>query len=386
MDTRHIDIRTILPGEYKKVASTNGGEYHGPCPFCGGEDRFMVQPNHRNGGRWKCRQNCQSEKWQDSISFVMEYENINFRDAIQRLGLKGEQRSYKPAVRNTNSTPVHVGGNLDMSRPALSNMDWKQSARRFAEDSYRHLWSRAGAQARDYLAGRGFDLEKLRCFTSVGYNPNYLHMMWGDTEVHLLQGIVLPTVLWETPQHDVVRIQIRPDKQRPGRGKYVQVKGGTDAFHYPYKMKHLYAGCTVVLCEGIFDALSIPSYAPVVPVSLGSTTACQKRRFVIELSRAGRVVVVTDSDVTKDGKRPGDACANWWLKALGDRAVRLRPTAKDVNDMLTGGEDMMGWLRPYFPPYPGVKILNSCTPHHDPVMQVAADLGAHIDRVSNVEF
>ena len=26
----------------KKVASTNGGEYHSPCPGCGGKDRFII--------------------------------------------------------------------------------------------------------------------------------------------------------------------------------------------------------------------------------------------------------------------------------------------------------------------------------------------------------
>ena len=36
----------------RKVASTRGGEYAGPCPFCGGRDRFRVQPRR---GRWWCR-------------------------------------------------------------------------------------------------------------------------------------------------------------------------------------------------------------------------------------------------------------------------------------------------------------------------------------------
>ena len=26
----------------KKVAATNGGEYHSPCPECGGKDRFII--------------------------------------------------------------------------------------------------------------------------------------------------------------------------------------------------------------------------------------------------------------------------------------------------------------------------------------------------------
>ncbi|MBV9711108.1 MAG: hypothetical protein JO011_09365, partial [Ktedonobacteraceae bacterium] len=29
----------------RRVASTHGGEYAGPCPFCGGTDRFRVWPD-----------------------------------------------------------------------------------------------------------------------------------------------------------------------------------------------------------------------------------------------------------------------------------------------------------------------------------------------------
>ena len=39
----------------RKVASTHGGEYAGPCPWCGGEDRFRVWPYADRPGYW-CRQ------------------------------------------------------------------------------------------------------------------------------------------------------------------------------------------------------------------------------------------------------------------------------------------------------------------------------------------
>ena len=36
--------------QLKKVATTGGGEFAGPCPFCGGTDRFRVQPNKELSG------------------------------------------------------------------------------------------------------------------------------------------------------------------------------------------------------------------------------------------------------------------------------------------------------------------------------------------------
>jgi hypothetical protein len=42
----------LLPG-LKRVSSSGGGEYAGPCPFCGGTDRFRCWPVK---GRAWCRQ------------------------------------------------------------------------------------------------------------------------------------------------------------------------------------------------------------------------------------------------------------------------------------------------------------------------------------------
>ena len=49
----------------RRVASSGGGEWAGPCPFCGGQDRFRVQP-HR--AIWLCR-HCTDGKWQDVIEY-----------------------------------------------------------------------------------------------------------------------------------------------------------------------------------------------------------------------------------------------------------------------------------------------------------------------------
>ncbi len=29
----------------RRVSETKGGEYHGPCPLCGGKDRLTVRPD-----------------------------------------------------------------------------------------------------------------------------------------------------------------------------------------------------------------------------------------------------------------------------------------------------------------------------------------------------
>ncbi len=64
----------------KKIASTGGGEWTGPCPFCGGRDRFRVQPER---GRWWCRQCSEDDRWGDAIAYLRR------RDGIGR-GLEAE--------------------------------------------------------------------------------------------------------------------------------------------------------------------------------------------------------------------------------------------------------------------------------------------------------
>ena len=84
IDTEAIKQRTDLLGligadtRLKKVASTGGGEYAGPCPFCGGRDRFRVQPEK---GRWWCRGCSDGPRWQDAIGYVRRREGLGFAEA-----------------------------------------------------------------------------------------------------------------------------------------------------------------------------------------------------------------------------------------------------------------------------------------------------------------
>ncbi|MGQ9689401.1 MAG: CHC2 zinc finger domain-containing protein, partial [Desulfobaccales bacterium] len=68
----------------KKVASTGGGEYAGPCPFCrDGKDRFRVWPEQGEGGRWWCRQ---CGKSGDVIQYLRDIRGLSFREACAHVG------------------------------------------------------------------------------------------------------------------------------------------------------------------------------------------------------------------------------------------------------------------------------------------------------------
>ncbi|PKN88851.1 MAG: hypothetical protein CVU51_02965 [Deltaproteobacteria bacterium HGW-Deltaproteobacteria-1] len=78
------DIMPIVESvtNLKKVGRTHGGECAGPCPFCGGRDRFRVWPEQC---RFWCR-GCGASG--DSIDFVMKLNHLSFKEALVYLGIR----------------------------------------------------------------------------------------------------------------------------------------------------------------------------------------------------------------------------------------------------------------------------------------------------------
>ena len=67
------------------LKSKTRGEYAGPCPFCGGHDRFCVWPHESDGkGRYWCRQ-CETNG--DTITYLLEYRKLSFQEAQKVTGM-----------------------------------------------------------------------------------------------------------------------------------------------------------------------------------------------------------------------------------------------------------------------------------------------------------
>lgn len=82
---RTFDFLRAVPG-LRRVAETNGGEYHGPCPAagCGGTDRFVCWPTPRTGyPRAWCRQ-CHPDPM-NGVDFLMWRDGLDFPAACRRL-------------------------------------------------------------------------------------------------------------------------------------------------------------------------------------------------------------------------------------------------------------------------------------------------------------
>lgn len=328
IDTSSINLLNIIPGNFKKVASTSGGEYHGACPFCGGKDRFVIHP-HKNNPSWFCRR-CEAQG--DAIAFKMQYDNMTFKDAVNALQL-GNQLSNEASTSRSldlNAIPDNIAPAKD-SIAALENPEWQEKAAKFVEWSWENLHSGDYPHVNQYLDERGFnhyhtDLWKL------GYNPRKFKRTWGGVEVYLPEGIVIP---WMDRDESIRKINVRRDE--PGQSKYLQIKGGANWLFNAHKIQ---ADSIVVLVEGELDAISISvglHHHRIVPVATGSTTGARWLRWAALLASAHRVLIAFDDD------EPGEAATQWWAKYLPN-ARRLLPEFKDCNEMLINRYPFGFWI------------------------------------------
>ena len=108
----------------KKVASTKGGEWQGPCPGCGGTDRFHVWPDQNNGeGSWWCRQ---CGRGGDAIQFLRDFEGLSFREACARLGKR------VPDSHDLRTPRAPAAGAWDPAKHASPEALWREKAWKFS--------------------------------------------------------------------------------------------------------------------------------------------------------------------------------------------------------------------------------------------------------------
>src|SRR5918911_531970 len=128
-------------------------EYAGPCPFCGGRDRFRVQPAK---GRWWCRGCSDGSRWQDAIGYVRRREGLGFTEACRRLGASpsgvsmtrpwpprrwsaaGHPSRPRPPTAPIVPAPAPLPELAEGLEPSAA---WRAAGMRFLEDAEAVLWS-----------------------------------------------------------------------------------------------------------------------------------------------------------------------------------------------------------------------------------------------------
>jgi len=225
MDADHVktsvDIMQLISCDtsLKKVSSSGGDEYAGACPFCGGKDRFRVQPNRPDGGKWYCR-GCGEGKWHDAIDYVSKRDNLDFQSALSTLAgdIPIQQKREKP-------------NQIEREEPTIDREKWTDTARRFVNMCAEKLWDPSSSKALEYLHSRGL-LDDTLITWQIGYHPDEANgnpLTWGmseDDSIYLHKGIVIPCFSETTLEYVKIR-------KSSGRNAIVTLKGVIHSYSVP---------------------------------------------------------------------------------------------------------------------------------------------------------
>lgn len=322
--------------QLKHAASTNGGEWHGPCPFCGGRDRFAVQPNADGGGRWHCR-NCGGDQWHDAIGYIMRREPCDFRRACELLGAIDDLPSWTQAAP---AQPDRLAG--------PPGPTWQAKADEMIQQCVAALWSDAGAKARGWLAARGLSDATLKAWR-IGFNAAdrwESSTAWGlpeetnaDTgkprKVWLPHGIVIPCEVGGTIWYVKVR-------RATGKPKYAQVTGGHPAL---FGAETLAGHDIAVLCEGEFDVMLLHQHVGdlVGVATLGSEgNRLDVPAWAAYLLPVSRLLIAYDVD--GKSKRGAGVLVAMTARARRLTVPKLKDGDKDITDYHKSGGHLRDWL------------------------------------------
>ena len=186
MNTLDLAQRKV---KLNKTSEANGGEWQGPCPSCGGEDRFHVWPNScaGQGGYW-CRV---CGKTGGILQFLRDFDGMSPLAARAELNIDRPERLTEAPGRLDPPTqctkPVFEPV---MDAPPVDR--WQEQAEKFI------TWAQGGlannAEALAWLAARGISGETARSFR-LGWNAGE-----ATTPTRLANDLFRPLQSWGLPE------------------------------------------------------------------------------------------------------------------------------------------------------------------------------------------
>jgi phage/plasmid primase-like uncharacterized protein len=264
----------------------NGGYLIGPCPVCGGTDRFNIK---LRTGKWYCR-GCKDGG--NAIDLVMQIERLSFVEAVKHLGgANGITFQKRHPEQPTNG------------RQADDWLRW-----------WREAVSIAGTLAERYLRNRGItELPSEDCLRF------HSRMVLGSDRVPCLLGLVRDAIS-NTPI-GLQRIGLTADGQKIERMALGKIGGGVVKLHGDAEVT-----TGLVLAEGIETALAVAlmKYRGTLLQPVWSTlNAGNLERFPL-LTGIEVLTIIADNDDSRRGQEAAARCAERWC-AAGREVIRLTP-------------------------------------------------------------
>lgn len=374
------DILSLYQGMGFAAKQKTTTEFAGPCPDCGGNDRFCIwsggQGKH-GMGRFYCR-GCGLQG--DAIQFLREFQSLGYGEACRTLGLTPAASSGRKAAREP-SAPVQTAQTWTPKAGELPNSRWQGQARKLIPWAARQL--QATPDALSWLvAERGLTPETAALF-HVGWLPKDLYRdrtAWGLPQefkpngnrrmLWLPHGLVLPVL--DAAGHPA-RIKFRRPNPGKNEPKYLYLPSEPKNTA-PLVITGTAAAWIVV--ESELDGLLLAQEAGdlVNVLALGSASLRPDAEAHAHLEAAPFILVALDADDAGD-----KAAWTWWTTHYPAEKVRVWPVpeGKDPTDAWRAGWDLRAWIEGGLPPA-CLPARSTKTAAPSPVPEAAGqDEGAH---------
>jgi DNA primase len=370
---RTVDLLTLAGGlthlGTRPAASSGGGEWKGPCPFCNGKDRFSLQPYHQPEPRWMCR-NCTDGKWKDAIEFGKRlYPGLKFTEMIGKLTggnipTEHTARAYEPPAPPAATPP-----------PA----DWQETGRLFVAACEGELWQPSGRRALDYLHKRGLKDETIKHF-HLGFNPKDQRLEWPGIEggAWASKGIVIPCFV----RGQLWYIKIRRNNDEP---KYLCINGSRPSALFNAEMLDTQpaGGGLALFVEGEFDCmLTWQEAGDLLPVA--TLGACEYKPDLATWGRyfLGQKITFICYDLDGPGQKGAEHLAELSRYAV----IIALPDGpwKDPTDYHKAGGNLRAWVIEQLEAYDPLAVSDDC-----PMLETGLSLGARvteIDPAATIEY
>jgi hypothetical protein len=336
-----MNVLDLVTVQMKKASSTAGGEWQGPCPSCGGNDRFHVWPEQNEGkGAYWCR-GC--GKWGDNIQYLRDFRGMSFRDACAELRIDLPDHRDRPVSPPPQKIkPVFA----PVSHASPADL-WQEKAEKFVRWAEANLADRPAALA--WLAARGISRDAAIDYR-LGWNDGEKgkdiyrpRKAWGLPEqlkdngrpkaLWIPRGLVIPFIAGGV----IIRVRIRrPD----GEPRYYVLPGSSMATMLLEPKRRAY-----VVVESELDAIAVAAGNRLAgAVALGSVSAKPDAEAFAVLKGALQILNALDYDAA------GAKAMSWWSEQFPRCDRWPVPAGKDPGEAVKLGTDLEQWIKAGLPP------------------------------------
>ncbi len=334
-------IESATGNIYKRKASTLGGEYSGPCPWCQGVDRFSIHPEQEH---FVCR-GC--KKAGNSITFMMKFHNQKYFEACAGLGITPEMRFKSP-----NTATEKPGANQlqwkprEITRPPEQ---WQTKAAAILFESYKYLLSPAGKQHRDWLNARGISNNTIKT-ARMGWNTVSLTFdpaSWGlapektkngsNKKIWLPEGLIIPYFRDGKP----IRLRIRQSNPTT-TDRFIMVAGSAMDFldYNSHSGTQQDLSIPVMVTESELDGwLLHQEVGDICSIYSVGNSSSRPDELTHAIIKHFPILLSLDNDEAGENEIP------WWTKQYPTCIPWISEIAKDPGEDFEIGVDIRAWVK-----------------------------------------